>query len=102
MENRRKLLEFIEGLLSNNGLKLRRGFGIGLYLYNQLKDNAPPYVLENLQLFDRMPFEKRKLSSLTERFLESSETEPKRTKGGQRELKDFLLPWTSLSFREQE
>jgi len=41
MENRKKLLEFIDGLLSNEGLKLKRGFGIGLYLYNQLKDRAP-------------------------------------------------------------
>ncbi len=104
MADRKKLLEFIDSLLKNNGLKLRRGFGIGLYLYNQLKDSAPPYVLENLQLFDRMPFEKKKALLLDlRRFLEEFGGSPrKREKVKKKKIKDFLVPIEKLKFLDEK
>lgn len=105
MADRVKLLEFIEGLLENEALKLRRGFGIGLYLYNQLKDSAPPYVLENLQVFDRMPFEKRKAFLIElKRFIGEATETPKDLKRSvkKRGLRDFLIPLDKLKFLDNK
>ena len=64
---------FVENLLRNDGLKLRRAFGVGLFLFNRLKDTAPDYILESLKEFDKLPFEK-KVAILREiqKFLEES------------------------------
>ena len=51
---------FIDGLLLNDGLKLRRAFGVGIFLFNKLKDDAPQYILDSLKELDRLPFEKKK------------------------------------------
>jgi len=69
-----KIKAFIDGLLEEDALKLRRGFGIGLYLYNQLREYAPPYILDNLQTLDRLPIEKKKvILGDVKRFLEEYE-----------------------------
>ncbi|WP_457600535.1 ATP-dependent DNA helicase RecG [Hydrogenivirga sp.] len=104
MEKRDKLLQFIDGLLKNGAVKLKRGFGIGLYLYNQLRDTAPPYVLENLQLLDRMPFEKKKAMLLElRRFLESSRERSRRDrKVEKKRIKDFLVPLDKLKFLDSK
>ncbi|WP_461829768.1 ATP-dependent DNA helicase RecG [Aquifex sp.] len=54
------LKNFIDGLLLNDGLKLRRALGVGMFLFNKLKDDAPEYILESLKELDRMPLEKKK------------------------------------------
>ena len=54
------LRNFIDGLLLNDGLKLRRAFGVGMFLFNKLKDDAPPYILDSLKELDKMPLEKKK------------------------------------------
>ncbi|NPB07434.1 MAG: ATP-dependent DNA helicase RecG [Aquificae bacterium] len=56
---REELKSFIDTLLLNDGLKLRRAFGVGLFLFNKLRDYAPHYLLESLKDLDRMSFEKK-------------------------------------------
>ena len=60
MERRQEALELIEKLLERDALRLRRSFGVGLLLYNKLRDLLPSSVLENLRSFDGMSLEKRK------------------------------------------
>jgi len=66
-----ELRSFVDTLLLNDGLKLRRAFGVGLFLFNKLRDFAPQYLLESLKEFDRLSFEK-KIAILREvrKFLE--------------------------------
>ncbi|RUM28883.1 MAG: DNA helicase RecG [Aquifex sp.] len=52
--------DFIDSLLENHGLKLRRAIGVGIFLFNKLKDKAPDYILESLKEIDKLPFEKKK------------------------------------------
>jgi len=52
--------DFIDNLLEKDGLKLRRAIGIGVFLFNKLKDCAPDYILESLKELDKLPFEKKK------------------------------------------
>lgn len=100
--DRKKIRQFILSLLENNALKLRRSFGVGLYLYNQMRDNAPPYILENLQSFDKMPFEKRRVI-LNEilRFLESAQPRQKPTVK-KRPLRDFFVDICKVKFLEDK
>ncbi|WP_333784458.1 ATP-dependent DNA helicase RecG [Thermocrinis sp.] len=59
MENLEKAKKFIEELKQNNHLKLRRSFGVGLYLFNLLKDKLSQAHLELLKRFDAMPLPKK-------------------------------------------
>ncbi len=105
MQDRDKILSFIDSLLENEAIKLKRGFGIGLYLYNQLKDKAPQYVLENLQIFDRMPFEKKKVFLLEIKRLvsyQSSRTNRERKNVKRKEIGDFLIPLERLRFLDRK
>ena len=78
-----KIRAFIDSLLEEEGVKLRRGFGIGIYLFNQLKDFAPSYLLESLQTLDRLPFEKKKaILEEVKRFVEEFEKSRHRSSGG--------------------
>ncbi len=80
--DRTSLKNFIDGLLLNDGLKLRRAFGVGMFLFNKLKDGAPQYILESLKELDRMPLEKKKaILKEVRKFLEEK-----------REKKDRVLP----------
>lgn len=104
MDETRKALGFIDNLLKDGAIKLRRGFGIGLYLHNLLRDRLPPYVLENLQLLDRMPFEKKKALLIElKRMLESSfQRQTVKEKVKKRAVKDFLVPIDKLKFLEKK
>ncbi len=102
-----KLTKFIDSLFENGGIKLRRGFGIGLYLYNQLRDFAPSYILENLQILDRMPFEKKKAILFeVRRFLNEyrSAREKKRSRENvkKRPIKDFMIPLEKLKLLDSK
>ncbi len=59
MENLEKAKNFIKGLKQNNYLKLKRSFGVGLYLFNLLKDKLSDAHLELLKKFDAMPLPKK-------------------------------------------
>ncbi|MCS7307493.1 MAG: DNA helicase RecG, partial [Aquificaceae bacterium] len=52
--------------------KLRRSIGVGIYLFNLLKEFLEPSYLDLLKEFDRLPFEKRKgvLKELQKRLSE--------------------------------
>ncbi len=98
-------LKFIEGLLDKEGIKLKRGIGIGLFLYNKLKDRAPEYMLESLQTLDRMSFEKKKAIILElKRFLESYAPKDSRRKERvkKKEVRDFLLPVEELKLLDKK
>jgi ATP-dependent DNA helicase RecG len=59
MDSVEKAKRFIEELKENNHLKLKRSFGVGLYLFNLLKDRLSNSHLELLKKFDAMPFPKK-------------------------------------------
>ncbi len=99
----KSLQDFIDGLLANDAIKLRRGFGIGLFLYNQLRDRAPDYILDNLQVFDKLTLEKKKvILKEVKKFLEEYE----RLKGksvpslqkNRKPVNVFKKPVSELSF----
>ncbi len=98
MREKEKLLSFIDSLLTDNGIKLKRSIGVGLYLFNKLRDFAPEYILASLQNLDRMPFEKKKAMILeVKRLLSGSyklpeERQPVRKKS----LKEFTIPLEKL------
>lgn len=72
------LKNFIDGLLLNDGLKLKRAFGVGLFLFNKLKDYAPQYILESLKELDKLPLEKKKaILKEVKKFLEEERKEKK-------------------------
>ncbi len=104
MKSSQELLKFLDGLLENGAVKLRRGFGIGLYLYNQLRDRAPEHLLESLQTFDRMPVEKKKAIVLElKRYLKNYQPTGRRVKKVQkRHIKDFQIPLERLKFLEKK
>ena len=95
-----KLEAFVSSLLEGEGLKLRRSIGVGPFLYNKLRDHAPPYLLEVLLDFDRLSFEKKKvILEDVKRFLR----EYRRKRGERKELskkplKTFLTPVDKLDF----
>ncbi len=97
MTTQEKILSFLDGLLERDGIKLRRGIGIGLYLFNQLRDTLPDYMLESLQSFDRMPFEKKKAIVLElKRILSRSEVKEEKPQVRKRPIKDFLVELDKL------
>ena len=51
--------EILEDLKKNDFIKLKRGIGIGIFLFNKLKDIAPSHLLENLKGMDKYPVEKK-------------------------------------------
>ncbi|NPA32823.1 MAG: ATP-dependent DNA helicase RecG [Aquificae bacterium] len=84
---------FIDNLTSNNGLKLRRAIGVGLFLFNKLKGKAPPSLLDRLKEFDKLTTEK-KLAILREvrRFLEESERKTQELKREPKPVELFFKP----------
>ncbi len=70
MSGYEKAKKLIEDLSAEDYLKLKRSIGVGLYLFNLLKDSLETSLLELLKEFDRMPFEKKKaiLQTLKERL----------------------------------
>ncbi len=102
-EKLRAVSRFIDRLLENGALKLRRSFGVGLYLYNQLKDEIPDYFLNSLQQLDRMPLEKKKAILLELRRILSSEAPAKKKETvPKKPLKAFFTPLEKLSFLEDK
>ncbi len=65
-----KAEKLIKDLSQEDYKRLKRSFGIGLYLFNLLKDRVEPSYLEMLKDFDKLSFEKQKaiLKSLEERL----------------------------------
>ncbi|MFN4013596.1 MAG: ATP-dependent DNA helicase RecG [Aquificaceae bacterium] len=59
MDKLEKAKEVIRDLSENNYAKLRRALGVGLYLFNLLKDSVENSYLDLLKSFDRLPIEKR-------------------------------------------
>ncbi len=59
-ERIKKANALIEELSEKDFLKLRRSLGVGLYLFNLLRDSIEPSYLELLKDFDRLTFEKKK------------------------------------------
>ncbi len=55
-----KAVKLIKDLSQEDYKRLKRSFGIGLYLFNLLKDSLEPSYLEMLKDFDKLPFEKQK------------------------------------------
>ena len=70
MSEQEKAKKVIQELSADNYLKLKRSIGVGLYLFNLLKDYLELPLLELLKEFDRLPFEKKKaiLQTLKERL----------------------------------
>ncbi len=70
MERIEKAKRQIRELLEDDYKKLRRSIGVGLYLFNLLKDYLEGTYLDLLKDFDRLPLEKRiaLLKSLEERL----------------------------------
>ncbi|HID65399.1 MAG TPA: hypothetical protein EYP32_00240 [Aquificaceae bacterium] len=65
------LCDFIDNLLANNGLKLKRAIGVGLFLFNKLRNKAPNYILDNLKELDKLSLEKKKaILKEVKKFLE--------------------------------
>ena len=104
MKSPEELLKFVEGLFENGAIKLRRGFGIGIYLYNQLRDRAPQNLLESLQTLDRMPLEKKKAILLElKRYLESSKPISRPVKKARKKkIKELQVPIDKLKFLEKK
>ncbi len=100
-----KLQEFIKSLFEDDCLKLRRGLGIGLFLYNQLRDIAPSYLLTNLQQFDKMSLEKKKIIlSEVNKFISEYLSLRKKESGKikSRSIQDFLILIDNLKFLEKK
>ncbi len=58
--DREKIQGFIGELLKEDGKKLKRSLGVGIYLFNLLKEDAPVYLLDKLKSFDGLSYEKRR------------------------------------------
>ncbi len=50
---------FIRSLQEKDYLKLKRSMGVGLYLFNLLKDYLSSAYLDMLKEFDKLPVQKR-------------------------------------------
>ncbi len=59
MERLEKAEKFIQELESQNYLKLKRSIGVGLYLFNLLKDHLDQVHLSMLKEFDKLSIEKK-------------------------------------------
>ncbi len=96
------IVEFIDDLLSNDARKLRRSIGVGLYLYNKLKDRAPDYLLESLQTLDRFPFEKKKAIVLELKRILGQRKPSNEVIAGlpKKPIKSFLVPVDKLKLLE--
>ncbi len=72
MDRIEKAKKQIRELLEDDYKKLRRSLGVGLYLFNLLKDSIEASYLELLKSLDRLPLEKKVaiLKSLEERLKE--------------------------------
>ncbi|MDQ7038815.1 MAG: ATP-dependent DNA helicase RecG [Aquificota bacterium] len=103
MIEREKLESFIGSLLEDGGVKLKRSIGVGMFLYNKLRDHAPRYLAENLLLFDRLPFEKRKaILEEVRRFLRDYRP-PEAKRAESKPISRFLIPIDRIGFlTEQE
>ncbi len=97
-----KLESFVESLTEGDGAKLRRSIGVGVFLFNKLRDHAPSYLLEALLDFDRLPFEKKKaILEDVKKFLKDYKTlqrSSKRKEVKKKPLKNFLAPLEKLDF----
>jgi ATP-dependent DNA helicase RecG len=99
MESVEKAKRFIEELKENNHLKLRRSFGVGLYLFNLLKDRLSNSHLELLKKFDAMPFPKKvAILQEIEQALNREELIPKVSFDGypKKPIEKFFIPIESL------
>ncbi|MEN3039763.1 MAG: DNA helicase RecG, partial [Candidatus Kryptonium sp.] len=80
MEGNQNRLERAKSLIAElserDYFKLRRSIGVGVYLFNLLKEFLEPSYLDLLKEFDRLPFEKRKgiLKELERRLSEPVRT----------------------------
>jgi len=59
MDKLEKAKKVIRDLSENNYAKLKRSLGVGIYLFNLLKDSVETSYLDLLKDFDRLPIEKR-------------------------------------------
>ena len=101
-----KAKEFVKGLLKNDGKKLKRSFGVGIYLFNLLKEDAPLYLLDKLKSFDGLTYEKRRAILLEVlSFLESYKSKLLRSSKENVEkkpLKKFLMDLQKLKFLSEK
>lgn len=99
MDRVEKAKRHIRELLEDDYKKLKRSLGVGLYLFNLLKDSIEPSYLELLKDFDRLPLEKRVaiLRSLEERLKNPIPSlEVDFSKVEKRPLKAFFKPIEEL------
>ncbi len=59
MDRIERAKSFIRSLQERDYLKLRRSIGVGLYLFNLLKDHLSATYLDMLKEFDKLPIQKR-------------------------------------------
>ncbi|SNZ14355.1 ATP-dependent DNA helicase RecG [Hydrogenobacter hydrogenophilus] len=59
MEKLEKARKLIQELEEGDYIKLKRSIGVGLYLFNLLKEELEPIYLNLLKEFDRLPIQKR-------------------------------------------
>jgi len=99
MDSVEKAKRFIEELKENNHFKLKRSFGVGLYLFNLLKDRLSNSHLELLKKFDAMPFPKKvAILQEIERALNGEELVPKVSfdEYPKKPIEKFFVPIESL------
>lgn len=59
MEKVEKAKRFIQDLEERGYIKLKRSLGVGIYLFNLLKEDLEPSYLDLLKEFDKLPVQKR-------------------------------------------
>ncbi|MFN3947730.1 MAG: ATP-dependent DNA helicase RecG, partial [Aquificaceae bacterium] len=105
MERIEKAKRQIKELLEDDYKKLKRSIGVGLYLFNLLKDYLESTYLELLKDFDRLPLEKRiaLLKSLEERLrMGSSSLEVDFSKVEKKPLRAFFKAIDDLRILEEK
>ncbi len=98
------LISFIDSLLERDGLKLRRSFGVGPFLYNKLSGKLPESLLQEVQRLDRMSLEKKKalLKELKRLILSLKDDKTQIPSKPSKPLKAFLKPVKDISGIDQK
>jgi ATP-dependent DNA helicase RecG len=105
MDSVEKAKRLIEELKENNHLKLKRSFGVGLYLFNLLKNRLSNSHLELLKKFDAMPFPKKvAILQEIEQALNKEELVPTVSFDGypKKPIEKFFIPIESLKILDSK
>ncbi len=101
-----KIKEFIAGLLKEDGKRLKRSIGVGIYLFNLMKEEAPLYLLEKLKSFDGLPYQRRKAILMEViGFLKTYQGRPTTSPESgveKKPLRRFLIPLERLKFLSEK